>query len=272
MAAVQLPTLQFLRNKLCLLCMEGALLVVLTSPRPDSYSSAVLTNPFVIFTYSQDHCWPYMLGPRHAEDTLFILSEQYWRCYEVESRVKSDAVTDKRVTASASSAGEPSAPADAAPTEEAASAAHEFEPDWGGEPEEPEPAFELLAICNDDTKRIEGVSFFFPFKPTLEEGSKPTLELQDIVAYCTAASRLGRGNLVWLSWNPYDSKDKQSKLCSGTTLVAMTKKKKGAEHILRLLQHVKPMHFDVCLSGQLRAGEDEPSELGACYTWPSIGC
>jgi len=109
-----------------------------------------------------------------------------------------------------------------------------------------------------------------PFKPTLEEGSKPTFELQDIVAYCTAASRLGRGNLVWLALNPYDTKCNMGKCCSGTTFMAMTKH--NAEHILRLLQHVKPMHFDVWLLQQLRAGEDEPSNLGACYTWPSIGC
>jgi len=184
--------------------------------------------------------------------------------------VKADAATDKRVTASASSAGEPSAPADAAPTEAAASAAHEFEPYWRGEPAEEEPAFERLPIGNEDTKRIEGLGFV-QLKPTIEEGYRPTFELQDMVAYCTAASRLGRGNLVWLSWNPYDTKGNDHNL-QRDDINGHDNKTKGAEHSLRLLQHVKPMHFDVWLLQQLRAGEDEPSKLGACYTWPSIGC
>ena len=67
-----------------------------------------------------------------------------------------------------------------------------------------------------------------PTKPTAEEMEDVSPELEDLLAYMTAAHINGRGNLVWFGWNasPTGSNNpkRSQSIANGSQLIAITAK------------------------------------------------
>ena len=163
---------------------------------------------------------PYCMDPTHTEDTLFIIAEADWRIYaadceaeiaqvdleiaaerylsrpqelrddEVEQAFAKELLESLRQDDSANAAAAPSPPS----------------AQWVESPltqEERDMLEEATAAGADITAGDLEI-----YTPLLRWSNKegrpmpaPTDELQDIVAYCNAAARVGRGNCVWLGWN-----------------------------------------------------------------------
>ena len=92
---------------------------------------------------------------------------------------------------------------------------------------------------------------------------EPSSELVDIIRLCTAAARVGRGDCVWLSWEPGGRKSHPG---HGTTAVAITAR--FASRFATHLESATPDHLDLIL---LRWLQDEGDAVGACYVTPSLG-
>ena len=90
-------------------------------------------------------------------------------------------------------------------------------------------------------------------------------ELTCLVRLRTQAQRIGRGDLVWYSWNGSSSKRKAHPHY-GSQMIGITKA--GAAALASLLQRTKPGHFDVVL---LTALVDGSLTMGASYVYPAIG-
>lgn len=101
----------------------------------------------------------------------------------------------------------------------------------------------------------------------------PSSALDDIVSILTQAHRLGRGHIVWLSWNagqPGVNAKKPAAMKFGGTMIFMSKL--GAEKVLQAVQDgsIVPGHWDVVLKNWLK----QPgvcAAVGASYLVPPMG-
>jgi hypothetical protein len=123
------------------------------------------------------------------------------------------------------------------------------------------PADAAAELYLSEGARTQRESFFGWHKrcPKVE----PSTELRDIVRLVTAAARLGRGECVWLSWEPGGRKSHPG---HGTTAVAITAR--FAARFAEILGRVIPDHLDLILVRWLQL---EGDEVGACYVSPSLG-
>ena len=105
-------------------------------------------------------------------------------------------------------------------------------------------------------------------KASAKEVEETSAELCDILHMVNEAHRLGKGDLVWLSYDV--SQNAKWTPCHGSTLIAVS------AHGARILHNnfskwfQKPDHFDLCLKCKLQelsATNDMPS----CYVFPSVG-
>ena len=107
-----------------------------------------------------------------------------------------------------------------------------------------------------------------PKKAKAAEVKQTSQELLDILHMCNTAHRLGRGDLVWLSYT-VNSKTRWTPT-HGTTLLAVTAR---GGRILRdnwSAWFDEPSHWDLCLRNVLREHSAE-APLPACYVYPAVG-
>ena len=212
-----------------------------------------------------------MADPRHVPDTLFLVSEADWRCYEGEC-----------ISGAVLAAGLQSV---LPPTGQLATVVGQGEVTFR-EVYEERLREQPLRRENETTEEVfreADARMFYTREPVslsagrpgAASGSKaarakaprlaPTQELLDIVQMCTLAHRAGRGDLVWLSWE--GSTGRKSHPSHGTTLVAISHLRAAsmlAEFPFEF------MHWDLALLSALLDG-DRAAEWRASYTFPSVG-
>lgn len=110
-------------------------------------------------------------------------------------------------------------------------------------------------------------------EPSASRGRPGTVNelVEDIVKVCTAAHRHDVGDLVWLGWNPQESrvqKCAKGQLGYGSQCVAVTRR--AAASMLRVFgtKPFVPNHIDIELKRWAKSPE---SEHRACYVWPPVG-
>ena len=105
--------------------------------------------------------------------------------------------------------------------------------------------------------------------------AQPTQALSDIVKICTAAHRVGKGNFLWLCWQPCNAgqrpdKGRAQKIKSGLMAAALTRQ--AAETLLAACRGstLRAGHFDVALRDWMEH-QPEAATLGCSYLWPPLG-
>jgi hypothetical protein len=226
----------------------------------------------------QDHLLPFMSDSRHPPDTLFLVLEEDWRCYEAdcnvstkylvaqhppavrmptgmrddlgEYEVDAEDVLDATMKAapwnkSEAVAGQPSAPGEP------------FAPGAGGATLEQPNAVSEENMWYTRPSRVKG------------DAGPPTEELQDIVKLCTAAHRHGKGGLVWLSWDGGAASGRKLSPCHASTLLAVS----HLTAVVMLSEFAKFSfrHFDLALRARLEEEEGCAARYQASYVCKSIG-
>ena len=223
-------------------------------------------------TTHEDHCIPYCADPRHAEDTLFFVAEEDWRLYEEDCK------------------GEEGPGAKDAPTgrEEEVEKPKTFEEAMEGrdrmakrgkvkQEEETEPTAntgggkQSLQPGKEEKWAPEFDGYFNKTKkPRTEDMGQCSTELVDMVMLCNAASRVGAGDLIWLSWNTTKA-GRQEAPGFGSQLIALTAD--GARTLAANWSKWFPRaeHFDVALKQLLEKDNDCRKNLAAGYLFPALG-
>ena len=192
----------------------------------------------------QDVALPWMTDPRWEPDTLFLVFEEDFRFgpgHDMEPLPAEEAAAPL--------------PGAYRPAESAGSAAAKAE------------AQSALAR----RLRAVGVRYEAPARAPRAMFADISRPLSDIVRYVTAAHRAGRGNVVWLSWQPGHAGHRAahpSRILFGSTLLAVAKT--GAATLRRAMDagEVARGHFDLSLKHWLRR---HPAAASACYMWPPMG-
>ncbi len=205
----------------------------------------------------QDHGLPFMADERFAEDTLFFVAEEDWRCYFDDVK-GSEEITAEKLNPKAQMDAE--SPADLS---EMQMAQEHMEWPTGSVQESSQPP-----LRSDD-----GISHFrksAKAKPKhFDEDTSP--ELVDMVKLCTAAHRCDRGDLVWLGWNPRDRAwHRKTALGWGSQLIAVSGA--GARKMLVNFEDwFLKKHWDFSLKDALEYRADIRAALKASYVRPGIG-
>ena len=204
-------------------------------------------------------------------DTLFLVSEADWRCYEGEC------ISGAALAASLQSV--------LPPTGHLATVVGQGEVTFREVYEErlrEQPLRRVDETTEEEFREADARMFYTrepvslsAGRPTAASGSKagpakaprlmPTQELLDIVQMCTLAHRAGRGDLVWLSWE--GSKQRKSHPCHGSTLLAISHLR-AASMLAEFPFEFK--HWDLALLSALLDG-DRAAEWRASYTLPAVG-
>ena len=204
---------------------------------------------------------PYMADPRHVPDTLFLVSEADWRCYEGEC------ISGAVFAASLQSV--------LPPTGQLATVVGQGEVTFREVYEErlrEQPLHRVNETTEEVFREADARMFYTrepvslsAGRPAAASGSKaapakaprlaPTQELLDIVQMCTLAHRAGHGDLVWLSWE--GSKQRKSHPCHGTTLLAISHLR-ATSMLMEFPFEFR--HWDLALLSALEGGEADAVE------------
>ena len=145
---------------------------------------------------------------------------------------------------------------------------------------------EDMQFCSDDTNldfltRGSQPSWFVAGQPesprdepSASRGTPGTINelVEDIVKVCTVAHRHEVGDLVWLGWNPQETRNQtncKTQLGYGSQCVAVTRR--AATSMLQSFGRAPflPNHIDLELKRWAKSRKH--SGLRACYVWPPIG-
>ena len=227
---------------------------------------------------------PYCLSPKHAPDTLFILTEEDWRLCAEDCRPLEDTDVYKKyadaMQDAVNDAGQASSSTSAEPIAARAASLWEYPPlpeaDYGvSDDDAAEPIAAATAASESDPESVE------PFatdtepqtwlrrvlKPKSAEVSFPQ-SLKDVVRMCTCAHRCGHGDFVWLCWGGKVS-GRSLHPSHGSTSIAITQT--GALLLLKMMRAEKaPMHLDVLIRNKL-VEDWWQGELRACYVCKTVG-
>jgi hypothetical protein len=116
-----------------------------------------------------------------------------------------------------------------------------------------------------------------PMKGSATDFDNISPEVKDLVRMSKKAHMVGRGNLMWMCWQPCGARKKPlrvNSISSGTMLLMVTPRGAGMLHQLfqggPVLGTLKPGHIDVVLKSWLEKG-DNAGIMGACYLTPPLG-
>ena len=231
---------------------------------------------------------PYMLDPRMPSDQLFFVFESDHRFYEADCippkvwlkycgqefasgtaarRERQEEERPMSLDTVQEEGEEGSWQAQTRARSTLSAAGQGLQPGSSSDPPPPQPTRHRQAEPLAGREKT-----FTPFFGAWEYGGRvlgkdlePVDELACLVRLHTQAQRLGRGDLVWYSWNAAKSK-RQSHPSHGSQMIGLTKT--GAAALAAFFQRSMPCHFDI---GLLHALLDQELALGACYVYPAIG-
>ena len=201
----------------------------------------VLECPTLPFRAVQDVLLPYMLDPRHPRDTLFLVAEHDWRCYEHDDIPAAEWLPMTSGLTQAASEVIPSSSNEGLSWPEPV-ARHDDPPSGRGRGSGPGPAAKRGRFGGIELPR-------FPQK----ERFLCSPELAHLVAFCNEAARRDRGNVLWLSWNSNGAASKKAEedklpirgIDFGSTLLAFTVD--AARAVLDEARTAAPGHWDLWL-------------------------
>ena len=229
----------------------------------------VISRKCVPVPCSQDIALPYMRDQRNPDDQLFIVCEGDFRFYKEDCvggfdwlqalldadeqdplRLEDDDQAHPRLQGTRSTeAAEPFARSSASS---------------GDEP----PRVRRRRVFEQTQEEQPSLDGWQPGTRCRVREGHVSQELNDLVRIVTTASRVGLGNLVWLSW--CGSNTRKLHPAHGTTLVAVTRR--AAEVLQPLIDKATPQHFDVWLRNVLvHEGLGDELSLGASFVVPSVG-
>ena len=222
-----------------------------------------------------------MMDLRHPEDQLFLVFEADFRFYEcdcvgafdwVEELAKLEQETGRAANPDAEHPawlGRPGLYAESVARGSGTQDA-DAEPaargEWTGEAH----AEPVACGAQQVSAAMPSYGGFMPGTRSRAREAYVSEELNDLVRVCTHASRVGLGDIVWLSWEG-SSKGRKLSPSHGSTLLGLTRC--GASSLETLMSLTKKVyHFDVWLRDHLikDAAKDVPT-LKASYCCPSIG-
>ena len=234
--------------------------VCLFSTQSPAPAHGSLGAHLMIVAFHQDVGLPYMLDPRHPEDTLFFVAESDYRFYPEdciqdwyqivmdEGRPSLD--ENLQELSPAPAGNEPSSP-----------------PGMGDEPS-PSPA-EQESEGHTKRRKFQG---WQAAQRTTQQAGKVDIspELRELVQICNRAAMIGRGHFVWLGWCPKGKK--RSVPSYGIHLMAITKY--GAQRLNESMTsgQIRKWHWDkVVREWLVKENFQNPKVMGACFVWPSVG-
>ena len=195
----------------------------------------------------EDHIVPLISDARFAPDTLFIVAEEDWRLWKADCRKGEKLQADDLPPERVAELSAPSGPVDA----------------YAGDPSRGTP-WRRSSQPGKGELRSWGRSS----KATASQVRQTSQELLDIVHMCNTAHRMGRGDLVWLSYT-VNSKSKWTPT-HGSTLLAVTARGGRILHENWQQWFDEPSHWDLCLRNVLREHSLDCS-LPASYVFPAVG-
>ena len=211
----------------------------------------------------QDVGLPYMLDPRHPEDSLFFVAESDYRFYP-EDCISSwyEIVQDETLPSLDETTLEE--------TEPFAGEEEEPSPSPAGEGGDPSPSPEDTAAARRPKKRR-----YLGWTAAQKTGRSAadvevSQELRDLVQCCNRAANLGRGHVIWIGWQSAGKRKSVPSFASH--LVAVTKH--GARQMLASMENgeLKKGHWDrVLRSWLVQENYQCPKVMGGSYIWPSCG-
>lgn len=155
-----------------------------------------------------------------------------------------------------------------------------IEEDWRLSDEEehdpwPEPTAgqgETPSFAKSADGSYHGAHYFEPRKSTHGRTSENSKVLEDIVSICTKASRFGKGEIVWLCWQPaQDDKSvtRKASIRSGAMMIAVDVF--GARRLSAAFSGgaLRRHHFDCSLLNWLK--KDDQGQEFSCYLYPPLG-
>ena len=218
---------------------------------------------------SQDVLLPYMTDPRHADDTLFLVCEEDFRLFARDQPSQADLLWAE------AEAG----PLSQSPGTGASSSGRrrDEEPPESIYKEALRSSWEARHAAAAESRRRDTVSpspcepplqqwHTRTRKPLKEDFENPSEYLKDIIRLCTAAHRLERGHVVWLTWDGDTGKNAEVKPSHGSMLLAVSWL--GACWLKENWAQVWLGHFDLSLKWVC---ENMSEDLQASFIFPSVG-
>ena len=216
----------------------------------------------------EDVLLPYMTDCRHADDTLFLVCEEDFRLFEKDQPDQASLLWADAERGPLSQSPGPGASSSSGPSR-------------ADEPTEVVYKESLLAdwkarnAAAAQTMRRGAVSqspcdppkwHSRTQKPKKEDFENPSQHLVDLVRLCTAAHRLQRGHLVWLTWDGDTGKKVKVKPSHGSMLLGVSWI--GAGWLKDNWEQIWLGHFDLSLKWVC---EEKSEELEASFCYPSCG-
>ena len=228
---------------------------------------------------------PYCLSPKHAPDTLFILTEEDWRLCEADCRPLHTSDAYRRYEESIRSsvpapAGQAASSSSAEPIAAPGADKTEWEPlpeaDWGDDDDmDAEPIAAPASSSASKDVTVEPFATVPEPQTWLRRCLKPKAakvtfpeSLRDVVRMCTCAHRHGCGDFVWLCWDGKMSARKTHP-SHGSTAIAVTQT--GARLLLEMMRAEQaPMLVDILFKDRL-IQDWWQGRMRASYVLKSVG-
>jgi len=205
----------------------------------------------------QDVGLPYMQDLRFPHDQLFIFAESDFRFYEHDCVAGGDWHLLSQLPAHEGDAWSTSSAASSR-SEDRRSEGAPRRPDRGGASRPPA-----------DSGAFSSIGPWTAGRRPAERGLTASEELNGLVRMANEATRHGRGNVIWASWNSKNTRPLAPSY--GTQLLMFTRE--GAQLLHRAMEGQKPQHWDIWLRDFLLSGAGRPSGIGigASYILPAVG-
>ena len=219
----------------------------------------------------EDVLLPYMCDPRHADDTLFLVCEEDFRLFEKDQPSQAALLWAEAEAGPLSQSPGPGASSSARPSND--------EPTETIYKESLKADWRARSVAAFEAQRQEGVSpspsdpppppqpwFDRTTKATKADFEHPSQYLVDLVRLCTAAHRLQRGHMVWLTWDGDTGKKVKTHPSHGSMLLGVSWM--GATWLQDNWNQIWRSHFDLSLKWVC---ENMSQDLEASFCYPSCG-